>query len=175
MSAALSEDRDESTRGLHMDQRIVEILMYVIGEIQSHRIKLEEIEGISDELVQRGFSQREVATAISLFADRYSGESRRTFVGHPADANAHRVLHDIEQQYVSPEAYGYMIQMVRLGIVDLSDMEELIERCMLMGTLNVGLEEIKVLVATHLLEKDPRASEAGMMISPFRPWPEHVH
>ncbi|RPH92677.1 hypothetical protein EHM69_12230, partial [candidate division KSB1 bacterium] len=61
-----------------MDQRIVEILMYVIGEIQSRRIKVEEIEGISDELVQRGFSQREVATAIAVFAERLNGDSRRT-------------------------------------------------------------------------------------------------
>jgi len=158
-----------------MDQRIVEILMYVIGEIQSHRIKAEEIEGISDELVQRGFSQREVAAAISLFADRLAGESRRTQVGIPSSVHAHRVLHDVERQYVAPEAYGYLIQMTHLGVLDLSDVEELIERCMLLGNLNVGDDEMKVLVATHLLEKDPRQAESAYAISPYRPWPEHVH
>jgi uncharacterized protein Smg (DUF494 family) len=158
-----------------MDQRIVEILMYVIGEIQSHRIKVEEIEGISDELVQRGFSQREVAAAISLFADRLGGESKRTLVGAPSVVSAHRVLHDIERQYITPEAYGYLIQMVHLGILDFSDAEELIEHCMLLGNLNVGDEEMKMLVATHLLEKDPRQAEASYAVSPYRPWPEHVH
>jgi uncharacterized protein Smg (DUF494 family) len=158
-----------------MDQRIVEILMYVIGEIQSRRIKVEEIEGISDELVQRGFSQREVATAISVFAERLTGDSRRMYFGGPTYAYAHRVLHEIERQYVSPEAHGYLIQMDQLGILDLSDVEELVESCMLMGNLNVGIDEMRMLVATHLLEKDPRQAEATYAVSPFRPWPEHIH
>jgi uncharacterized protein Smg (DUF494 family) len=158
-----------------MDQRIVEILMYVIGEIQSRRIKAEEIEGISDELVQRGFSQREVATAISLFAERFTGDSKRTQFGGPSHVHAHRVLHDVERQYVSPEAHGYLIQMDHLGILGMADIEELVERCMLMGNLNVGIEEMKMLVATHLLEKDPRQMDTTYPVSPFRPWPEHIH
>ena len=158
-----------------MDQRIVEILMYVIGEIQSRRIRPEEIEGISDDLVQRGFSQREVATAISLFADRLNGEVRRTHVASPSGVHAHRVLHDVERQYVAADAHGYLIQMTHLGILDQADVEEIIERCMLLGNLNVGMDEIKMLVATHLLEKDPRLAEPVGAVSPFRPWPEHVH
>jgi uncharacterized protein Smg (DUF494 family) len=158
-----------------MEQRIVEILMYVIGEIQSHRIRPEEIEGISDELMQRGFSQREVATAISLFADRLNGEVRRTQVSSPSGAHAHRVLHDVEHQYVAADAHGYLIQMTHLSILDQADVEEIIERCMLLGNLNVGMDEIKMLVATHLLEKDPRLAEPSRAVSPFRPWPEHVH
>jgi uncharacterized protein Smg (DUF494 family) len=158
-----------------MDQRIVEILMYVIGEIQSRRIKLEEIEGISDELVQRGFSQREVATAISLVGERITGEVRRTNIGSPSINVAHRVLHDIERQYVSPEAHGYLLQMMHLGILDFADMEEIVERCMIMGNLNVGGDEVKMLVATHLLEKDPRVADPTGMVSPFRPWPERIH
>jgi hypothetical protein len=46
---------------------------------------------------------------------------------------------------------------------------------MLLGNLNVGMDEIKMLVATHLLEKDPRLAEPVGGVSPFRPWPEHVH
>lgn len=149
--------------------------MYVIGEIQSRRIKAEEIEGISDELMERGFSQREVSTAISLFADQLSGATKRTHVAAPAGGFSHRVLHDIERQYVGPEAHGYLIQMGHLGILEQDDMEEIIEQCMLMGNLSVGVEEMKVVVATHLLEKDPRQSAAGLAASPSRPWPERVH
>jgi uncharacterized protein Smg (DUF494 family) len=149
--------------------------MYVIGEIQSRRIKMDEIEGISDDLVQRGFSQRDVATAISLVADRYSSEARRTQVGNPTSVGAHRVLHDIERQYVTPEAHGYLLQMVHLGILDYNDLEEILEHCMLLGNLNVGGDEMKMLVATHLLEKDPRQSESTYVVSPYRTWPEHVH
>ena len=65
--------------------------------------------------------------------------------------------------------------MTHLGILDLCDVEELIERCMLLGNLNVGDDEMKVLVATHLLEKDPRQTESAFAVSPYRPWPEHVH
>ncbi len=46
---------------------------------------------------------------------------------------------------------------------------------MLLGNLNVGGDEMKMLVATHLLEKDPRQTEASYVVSPYRSWPEHVH
>jgi len=158
-----------------MDQRIVEILMYVIGELQSRRIKVDEIEGISDDLMQQGFSQREVATAISVFADRLASESKRTLVAPPSSVFAHRVLHDLERQYVSPEAYGYLIEMVHVNILSIVDVEEIMEHCMFMGTLNVGSDEMKMLVATHLLEKDPVRVETTLLSSPARPWPERVH
>jgi uncharacterized protein Smg (DUF494 family) len=158
-----------------MEQRIVEILMYVIGEIQSRRIQLEEIEGISDELMQRGFSQREVATAISLFSDRFVGDARRTCHSAPLNDNSHRVLHDVERQYISPEAHGYLLQMMHLSILDLADVEEIVERCMMLGNLNVGGDEMKMLVATHLLEKDPRSMDSTGVIGAARPWPEHIH
>lgn len=149
--------------------------MYVIGEIQSRRIRVEEIEGISDELVQRGFSQREVNAAISVFAERLTGDSKRMLLARPALPHAHRILHDLERQYVSPEAYGYLIEMSQLLILDLSDVEEIIERCVLLGNLNVGGDEMKMLVATHLLEKDPTQMEPTFAASPARPWPERIH
>lgn len=158
-----------------MDQRIVEILMYVIGEIQSRRIKVDEIDGISEELLDRGFSHRDVATAISLVADRMAGETKRTYVAAPCSVTSHRVLHDIERQYVSPDAYGYLIQMTHLGLLDTADTEEIIERCMMMNNLNVGMDEMKMVVASHLLEKDPRQSDSTFTASPARPWSEHVH
>ena len=158
-----------------MDQRIVEILMYVIGEIQSRKIQVDEIEGISDELMQRGFSQREVATAFSFFMNRISRDVNRLEVSQPERALSYRVLHDVERQYVGPEAHGYLIQLSHLGLLNLTDVEELVERCMIMGNLNVGGEEMKMLVATHLLEKDTYQGEPGYSASPARPWPEHIH
>jgi uncharacterized protein Smg (DUF494 family) len=158
-----------------MDQRIVEILMYVIGEIQSRKIQVDEIEGISDELMQRGFSQREVATAFSFFMNRMNRDVNRLEVSQPERALSYRVLHDVERQYVGPEAHGYLIQLSHLGLLNMTDVEELVERCMIMGNLNIGGEEMKMLVATHLLEKDIYQGEPGYSASPARPWPEHIH
>lgn len=158
-----------------MDQRIVEILMYVIGEIQSRKIRVDEIEGISDELMQRGFSQREVATAFSFFMDRMNRDVSRVEIRRPERPLSYRVLHDIERQYVGPEAQGYLIQLTHLGLLDLTDVEELVERCMIMGNLNIGGDEMKMLVATHLLEKDTYQGEPGYTANPARPWPEHIH
>jgi uncharacterized protein Smg (DUF494 family) len=158
-----------------MDQRIVEILMYVIGEIQSRKIRVDEIEGISDELMQRGFSQREVATAFSFFMDRMNRDVNRVEVRTPEGPLSYRVLHDVERQYVGAEAHGYLIQLMHLGLLNHTDVEEIVERCMIMGNLNVGGDEMKMLVATHLLEKDTNAGESGYAVAPTRPWPEHIH
>jgi uncharacterized protein Smg (DUF494 family) len=158
-----------------MDQRIVEILMYVIGEIQSRRIDIDEIDGISDDLMQRGFSQREVATAFSLVASRLGRDRDRSQLSQPLGEHSHRVLHDVERIFVAPEAYGHLLQMVHLGVLSYLDVEALLERCLLMGNLNIGEEEMKMLVASHLLENDSFQGEQGNTVTTVRPAPEHIH
>ena len=149
--------------------------MYVIGEIQSRRVDIDEIDGISDDLMQRGFSQREVATAFSLVANRLGRDRDRSKQNLPINTNAHRVLHEVERIFITPEAYGYILQLYHLRILNHLDLESLLERCILMGNLNIGEEEMKMLVASHLLENDSIQGEQGISVTTIRPAPEHIH
>ena len=158
-----------------MDQRIVEIILYVIGEIESRRVSLDEIEGISEDLIRQGFSRREVATAFSVFNQRIVGQQNRSQTMEPQSLNAFRVLHDVESQYVTPEAHGHILQMLHLGVITHSDVEELIERCVMMGSPATEISEMKMLVATHLFEKELTPGESMVPATSARLAPDLIH
>ena len=158
-----------------MDQRIVEIILYVIGEIESRRVNLDEIDGISEDLIKQGFSRREVATAFSVFNQRVMGSRDRSQISEPQNPNAFRVLHDIESQYISSEALGHVLQLLRLGVLSHADVEELIERCVMMGSPAAEMSEMKMMVATHLFEKELLPGESMVPVASARMSPELIH
>jgi len=158
-----------------MDQRIVEIVMYVIGELQSRRIGLDEIDVVSDDLLQRGFSKREVATAFSVFTSGMAFGLEPVTVLEPSRPLSYRVLHEIERQYVSTDSHGYLIQLQHLGVLSHGDMEELLERCMMMSSLSAEEDEVRMLVATYLCERNSIHTDSPVAPMASRPSPDLIH
>jgi uncharacterized protein Smg (DUF494 family) len=160
-----------------MDQRIVEILIYLIGEIQSRRLELDEVEIISDDLVKRGFTENEISTAITYLFDRmqrqefeWKAEGRQCYWPY-----SERVLHDVERLVLTTDAYGYLLQMKHLGLIDAMEMEQIIERSLLMGNTRVGLDDIKIIVASYLFDSESVNGDTKGMPFFLRSWRESVH
>jgi len=63
-----------------------------------------------------------------------------------------RVLNEAERTVISPDAFGYIIKMIALGILSFDESESLIERAMTSGFLPVGLEDIEYWANGILLE-----------------------
>ena len=158
-----------------MDQRLVEILMYVIGEIRSQRVELEEVETMSDDLLQRGFTPREVATALSFFIERFQ---KRVEHREPDDVqlpHSQRVLHRIEKLFLNPKAYGYLLQLQHLGVLDARDIEMILEQILMVGHSRVTEDEVKLIVASHLLESDVQGWTTPTNLSFTQPPSDSVH
>jgi len=60
------------------------------------------------------------------------------------------LLHEIERSVISTKAFGYLIQLRELGIIDEVDFEQVLERAMMLGTTKVDVEDIKSIVASFL-------------------------
>lgn len=159
-----------------MEHRIVEIIMYVIGEIHSRRVSLDKIGGISEDLLQRGFSKREVAKAFSVFTNRMTLDYEPVEISEPTGQFAHRVLHDIERQYISTEFHGYLLQLLHMAVLSHADVEELLERCMMSSSFaGDEEEEVKMMVATYLCERDSLHMDNLIVPANSRPAPDLIH
>ncbi len=158
-----------------MDQRLVEILMYVIGEIRSQRVELEEVETMSDDLLQRGFTPREVATALSFFIERFQKRVERREPDDVQLPHSQRVLHRIEKLFLNPKAYGYLLQLQHLGVLDARDIEMILEQILMVGHSRVTEDEVKLIVASHLLESDTQGWVAPTNLSFTQPPSDSVH
>ena len=134
-----------------MQERIVEIIVYLIHEIRNDK-RLGEID--LHILSDRGYTQNEISTAFSWLFDKINlGETIIKESSNPAH-RSFRVLHDAERSVISPEAYGYLIQLRELGLLDDFEIELAIDRIMMAGFGRVNVEEIKSIAAPLIFDFD---------------------
>lgn len=134
-----------------MQEKIVEILVYLISELRKNT-PIADID--LSVLSQKGYSTTEISTAFNwLFEKVNHGDAMITDTAE-SSPHSHRVLHEAERMVIGAEAYGYLIQLRELGLINDLDIEVLIDRIMMSGYVSITVEEIKLLVVGLLMEND---------------------
>lgn len=154
-------------------ERIIEIIFFLLKEIRENT-PLTEID--LQPLSVRGFSETEISTAFSWLIDKFAtapGDDplvlsvpfgKRSMLD-PSKNAGFRVYHDIERSVISPEARGFMLQMVELGLLSDSDQEFLIDRIMLSGISSASLEDVKELVTNTVFHFDSISPQGRVMLN----------
>lgn len=142
-----------------MQERIVEILIFVLNEVRKTNKSVGEID--LSELEQQGYTQAEISTAFSWLSNHLSTgrESWSEIAIRPR--GSFRMLHRAEQFIISPEAYGYLIQLRELRIISEQEMEMVIERAMLSGFERLSATEMQAIVASVLFDGESSESQSG--------------
>lgn len=138
-----------------MNERVVEILVYIMNEMRGEKAALNHLEVISRDLQQRGYTENEISSAFSWLYERYQHASEE-LVRHtgPTLPGSFRVLHDMERIVIAPAGYGYLLQLKHLGILDDAEVEQVIEHAMMIGATRLSEEAIKSIVASTLFNSD---------------------
>ena len=134
-----------------MNERVVEILVYIMNEMRGEKAAPDHLELLSRDLLQRGYTENEISSAFSWLYERYQNENEE-LVRHtgPTLPGTFRVLHDLERIVIAPEGYGYLLQLKHLSILNDAEIEQVIERAMMLGATRLPEEAIKSLVASTL-------------------------
>ncbi len=136
-----------------MPQKVVGLVMLLMREIREHRLKLDEIDLFSEDLLGQGYTETEINAAFSWVFSRLDGiEPAEVLFQADANRRSFRVLHPIETAVLRPEAYGQLLEMYALKMLNLEDVERIIERAMSFGG-PLGAEEIRLMVHTILFEE----------------------
>lgn len=127
-----------------MRNNIVDLIILL-----ARRVRLgEPLNEIKDDSLSQ-YNKSEISAAYSWLLQRYPGNNT---IGKSDADKHHRVLHYAERMLISPEAHGYLLELVTIGIIDQTSMEGIIEKVMFHSTERIGLEKIKTLVQEHLFE-----------------------
>jgi uncharacterized protein Smg (DUF494 family) len=140
-----------------MQERIVEIILYLVNELKSNK-RLSDVDVTS--LERDGYTPSEISSAFSWLFERISvGQALTTPTA--GDSASHRLLNDVEKTVIHPQAAGYLMQCQQLGIISNMDVEAIIERIMVAGFSSVGLTEIKSFVASYLFDVDGKNGQVA--------------
>lgn len=144
-----------------MKERIVEILIYIMSEMQSNK-GIGEIDLGS--LKDNGYTQSEISAAFSwLYDNMRLNEVGVSHEGIPVEGSR-RVLHEIEKQMLSTDAQGYLIQLRELQLLNDRDLEIVIERVAISGFDKLSPAELQEIVASVLLARgnSPDANRSAL-------------
>lgn len=145
-----------------MQERVLEILVVLLGEFNRQQGDLLDIGVLSQGFLQQGYTENEINMAFSWLAERLWAHSVEASDEDVEEcASGHRILHDIERSILSPEAYGYLIQLRELGLIDVLQMEAIIEQAILMGSEDIGEEDIKAIAASVVFEDERLTLDHG--------------
>ena len=143
-------------------EKIIEIIVYLLSELKNNK-QLSDVD--MNKLENLGYTQNEINTAFSwVYSKIYAGE--KIFVNKDEDTDSHRFLHDAEQNIIEPDAYGYLIQVRELGLINNMDIDLILDKIMVSSYSNIDLDEMKAILANYLLDIDDMTdSNSRMMIN----------
>jgi uncharacterized protein Smg (DUF494 family) len=127
-----------------MFERIIEIIVYVISELKQNK-HISEID--VNELEKLGYTSAEISTAFSWLVDKIEF-SEQLFTDTFDTGNSFRVFHDAERELFTRDAWGEMIQLHSLGIINNEHIEKIVERSAMTGSEKIDSPQLKMLVAS---------------------------
>lgn len=127
-----------------MNERIVEIIVYVISELK-HKKQISEVD--VDELQKQGYTSTEISTAFSWIADRLEFNQNLHYTGDYVNNESFRIFNEEEKNLFTKEALAELLQMHSLGLLTNENIEQIIEHSIIAGYYKIDSEQLKYYVA----------------------------
>jgi uncharacterized protein Smg (DUF494 family) len=130
----------------HVLDIIVQLVQYLK---QGHSIR--DMDGIRKDL-QPPFTEAELSAAYAWVMQHPQQEHAR--VPSPYQ----RIFHAAERMILTKEAWGWLIELQNLGIIDHHIIERIIEKIMLHYQGKIDLTSLKSMVSSLILDADPSSA-----------------
>jgi uncharacterized protein Smg (DUF494 family) len=136
-----------------MSSRVLEVVVYLMDQLRETQGILPNIEFLSVELINQGYTETEISVAYSWVLDRYEIFNERSHDQFPSEHFSSRVLTQYERMQYSSEAYGYLLKLLNLQVIDDQQFESILDRASVFGPSSVSLDQIKVVTSAVLFNE----------------------
>ena len=136
-----------------MNDRVIEILIHLLGHLKDHDMDSDSLNEFSDGLVTRGYDEGEVIEAIQWFLEKLNSRTVLTTEILEQKKGSVRVLHDYERMNIEPETYGYLLRLKALGVITGAQMEKILDYYLLMGQHNHNEADVNEVVADVIFDE----------------------
>ncbi len=133
-----------------MNERVLEIVVFMVSRLRGAVGEVSHYNELAIDLQSRGFTEREINLACSWMFDRYGNDVTSSSKSSRAWESSVRILSPRERIALSSRAVGYLIQLVKLGILRATDFEEVVEACAQSGRHAMCIDEMKSIVSGAL-------------------------
>jgi len=134
-----------------MQERILELIIYLMEELNADQTIGYEVDFITSELKRKGFSEYEIGIALSWVLEKVSDEYKEESI----DNDAFRMLSASEKFSLSPEVHGYLISLKQIQLINNTDLENIIQHLSQLEQSDISLDLVKYIIAHQLIHLEP--------------------
>lgn len=139
-----------------MRERFLDIVTLLARYLFEERRAVDDQEAITEELVAEGYDPQDIREAFAWLEQvpvaRGGGASPTDF---SAPDQSTRVLTPAEALKITPPAYGFLVRLRQLRLIDATMQERVLERAMAVDADEIGIDEIKAITAFFLFDRSP--------------------
>jgi uncharacterized protein Smg (DUF494 family) len=130
-----------------MRPRVMDAVGFIGKFVTDHWESLLDQDEIRDELINLGFSSREISDAFRWIEKNTLGANEDVRVAEHAPATPMRVLSPAEQTKINRKCHGMLMSYYERGIIDALLLEEIVERVMKSDTEECDDKQLRRLAA----------------------------
>lgn len=143
-----------------MVNRMIDLVVLVAEMSRREGKSLRELD---EELEELGYSSKEIEQAMFWLSYQHrSGIPGVARISRPS----HRVLSPWEAACLDSEAYGYLLRLQNLGIIDQEQFEQIVTRILPLGGEKLPLGELKTLAGSVIFNVGPEEYDEETADSP---------
>ena len=136
-----------------MHERLMEILVQLLKEIHSTSDIMVTLKDISEQLRQQGYSETELSMALSWLNTQLQRQNEESQSVSPLHSSI-RVLHPVERMMLNADAYGYLLHLEHLGLIEKDQIETIIEKAIASGKSEITIHDVKMMLASLVIDAE---------------------
>lgn len=130
-----------------IQERFIDIVVYLLQELKRPEVK-ENYSILAKKLIARGYTENEINFAFSWVFNHIAEKHVARDEDIEYSSRAQRLLHEVEKMVILPEAFGYLLQLRQLGLLDDYEFELVVEKALTLDTSTVTIDDIKTIAST---------------------------
>ena len=145
-----------------MHNNVIDLIIFFVRRIrigdQLNEVKLDSLQEYDNAEISAAWSwvlQKQHAGEL-IIPNKKSDTSNRL--------KAHRVLHFAERMMITKDAYGYLLELYDMGLIDETIMEKIIEQGMLHSTEQINLAKAKAMVVKLIFTSSNSSHDKTMFL-----------
>lgn len=149
-----------------MKRNILDILTFIMSEIQSNPLQDIDFNSMVETLEEHGYSDEEISAAMDWISLHGDNIDRLVATPHPnVPRPVWRQLGDTEKNAISPNAFGYLFRLRELELLRDDQMEAIIDRAVNLDLPSLNVEDMQDLIAIVVLDYENNASKGLFQFS----------
>ena len=136
-----------------MPERIIEIIVYAMRRFQDEKNSADKLD-LTSELVSKGYTESEINLSFSWIYNHLKKNLTDSNKLFETDFVEDLEYNNNENPILSDEAYGYLLQMIQLGILTEYQVDQILEKALNSGDNNINTEKVKSFIVNILFDSD---------------------